>query len=200
MENNLDHLIQKSSIHFTPQSQFHMLRHFESVDNATTQLLLNNGYTQNQIHQELSLTGSKFFSHFANDINELLEKILLHPYQKSTGINGNHIIESTLPIDEYPNGIGTKAVVSLEEISSAQQAQIFKEKNRNYSLAHLLVDSLPVTNQCTLILKPIPEGYAFITAFSGESAMPIPDYKMSKSQFDACKAYWDRHIFLKKII
>ena len=187
-------------IQFTPQSQFHMLRHFESVDDATIQLLLNNGYTQNQIQQELSLTGSKFYSHFAKDIKELLEKILQHPYQKSTGINGNHIIESVLPIDEYPNGIGTKAVVSLAEISSQQQSQIFKEKNRNYSLAHLLVDSLPVTNQCTLILKPISEGYAFVTAFSGESALPIPDFKMSKSQFDACKAYWDGHVFLKKII
>ena len=193
-------MIELQSIKFTPQSQFHMLRHFESVDDATLQLLLNNGYTQNQIQQELSLPGSKFFSHFAHDINELLEKILQHPYQKSTGINGNHIIESVLPIGEYPNGIGTKAVVSIDDISSAQKAQIFKEKNRNYSLAHLLVDSLPVTNQCTLILKPIPEGYAFITAFSGESAMPIPEFKMSKSQFDACKAFWDEHVFLKKII
>ncbi|MCX6294149.1 MAG: hypothetical protein NT127_07640 [Sphingobacteriales bacterium] len=192
-------MIEIQSIKYTPQSQFHMLRHFESVDDATIQLLLNNGYTQNQIQQELSLTGSKFFSHFANDINELLEKILQHPYQKSTGINGNHIIELVLPIGEYPNGIGTKAVVSLAEISSSQKAQIFKEKNRNYELAHLLVDTLPVTNQCTLILKPIPEGYAFITAFSGESAMPIPDYKMSKSQFDACKTFWDEHVFLKKI-
>ena len=193
-------MIEIQSIKYTPQSQFHMLRHFESVDDITTQLLLNNGYTQNQIQQELSLPGSKFFSHFAKDINELLEKILKHPYQKSTGINCNHIIESTLPIDEYPNGIGTKAVVSIDDISSSQQSQIFKEKNRNYSLAHLLVDSLPVTNQCTLILKPISEGFAFITAFSGESAMPIPDYKMSKSQFDACKAYWDGHVFLKKIV
>lgn len=191
-------MIQIENIHFTPQSQFHMLRHFESVDAATTQILLNNGYTQNQIQQELFLPGSKFFSHFAHDINELLEKILQHPYQKSTGINGNHIIESVLPIGEYPNGIGTKAVVSIEDISSLQQSQIFKEKNRNFALAHLLVDSLPVTNQCILILKPIPEGYAFITVFSGESALPIPDYKMSKTQFDACKAYWDGHVFLKK--
>jgi hypothetical protein len=175
-----------------------MLRHFESVDDAILQQLLNNGYTQNQIHQELSLTGSKFFSHFAKDINELLEKILQHPYQKSTGINGNHIIESTLPIDEYPNGIGTKAVLSIDDISSAQQSQIFHEKNRNYKLAHLLVDTLPITNQCTLILKPISEGYAFITAFSGESAMPIPEFKMSKKQFETCKAYWDGHVFLKK--
>jgi len=175
-----------------------MLRHFESVDDATLQLLLNNRYSQNQIQQELSLPGSKFFSHFANDITELLVKILQQHYKKSIGINGNHIIESILSIDEYPNGIGTKGIISIDEISPEQRTQIFYQKNRNFALAHLLVDSLPITNQCTLILKPIPEGYAFITAFSGESAMPIPDYKMSKKQFETCKAYWDGYVFLKK--
>ena len=193
-------MTQIEKVSFTPQSQFHMLRHFESVDDAILHMLLDNGYTQNQIQQELSLTGSKFFSQFANDIKELLEKVLLYPYTKSTGINGNHIIEISIPHNEYPNGIGSKGVVSINEISSEQKPQIFYEKNRNFPLAHLLVDTLPVTNNCTLILKPIPEGYAFISAFSGESAMPIPDFKMPKSQFDACKAYWDRHVFLKKII
>jgi len=176
-----------------------MLRHFESLDDAIFQLLLNNGYTQNQIQQELALPGSKFFSHFANDIKELLEKVLQYPYTKSTGINGNHIIEISIPQDECPKGIGTKGVVSIDEISSEQKTQIFYEKNRNFPLAHLLVDTLPVTNQCTLILKPVPKGYAFISAFSGESAMPIPDYKMSKAQLEVCKAYWDGHVFLKKI-
>jgi hypothetical protein len=192
-------MIDINVIKFNLQSEFHMLRHFESVDDITLMQLIDNGYTQNQIQEELLLPGSKFFSHFANDIKELLEKVLQHPYKKSTGINGNHIIEYDLPIADFPNGIGTKAVVSLDEISKEQQVQIFYEKNRNFSLAHLLVHELPFTNQCTLILKPISEGHSFISAFSGESAMPIPDYKMTNAQFDACKAYWDRHVFLKTI-
>ncbi len=191
-------MIYISSIQFNIQSEFHMLRHFETIDKATQEELLSNGYALSQIQQELSLTGSKFFSHFANDIKELLEKVLQHPYQKTTGINGNHIIESGLPKTEYPNGIGTKAVVTLDEITKDQHAQIFYEKNRGFPLAHLLVDNLPITNHFTLILKSIPEGYAFITAFSGESAMPIPDYKMTNAQFEACKKYWELHLFLKK--
>jgi hypothetical protein len=175
-----------------------MLRHFDFADDYLQKKLFDNGYTEDQIHQELSLTGSKFFSGFAIDIQELLEKILQHPYKSSIGINGNHIIASEFSLAEYPNGIGTKAVVSLDEISKEKQAQIFYEKNRDFPLAHLLVDELPVTNQCTLILKPVPEGYAFISAFSGESAMQIPDYKMANAQFDACKLYWDSHVFLKK--
>jgi hypothetical protein len=177
-----------------------MLRHFESVDDATLQQLLHIGHTQNQIQQELSLPGSKFFPHFANNINELLEKVLQYPNTKSIGINGNHIIETLIPQNEYPNGIGSKGVVSIDEISSDQQTQIFFEKNRNFPLAHLLVDELPITNQCTLILRPNTEGYTFISAFSGASATPIPDYKMTNAQFDSCKSFWDQHIFLKKRI
>ncbi len=191
-------MINISSIHFTLQSEFHMLRHFETINDFTQKKLLSNGYSLSQIQQELSLPGSKFFTHFANDINELLEKVLQHPYKKSTGINGNHIIESELPLSEYPKGIGTKAVLSLDEISKEQQAQIFYEKNRNFSLAHLVVDDLPVTNLFNMILKPIPEGYVFISAFSGKSAMPIPDYKMTNKQFDTCKLFWNQHVFLKK--
>ena len=174
-----------------------MLRHFQTADGVTQEKLLANGYSLSQIQQELSLPGSKFFTHFANDINELLEKVLQQPYQKSTGINGNHIIESEYSIVDYPNGIGTKGVVSLNAISKEQQAKIFYEKNRNFSLAHLLVEELPKSNQCTLILKPVPEGYTFVTAFSGESAMPIPDYKMTNAQFEACKLFWYKHVFLK---
>jgi hypothetical protein len=91
-------------------------------------------------------------------------------------------------------------VVPINEISADQKSQIFYEKNRNFPLSLLLVDVLPVTNQCTLILKPSVDGYVFISAFSGESAMPIPDYKMTKAQFDACKNFWDQHVFLKKRI
>ncbi len=191
-------MIEFHSIQYNLKSEFHMIRHFETIDDGMQEKFLSNGYGISQIQQELSLTGSKFFSHFANDIKELLEKVLHYPYRKSTGINGNHIIESEMPTTEFPNGIGTKGVVSLDEISSDQQTQIFYDKNRGFPLAHLLVDELPVTNQCTLILKPSVDGYFFISAFSGASAMPIPDYKMTNAQFDACKAFWDRHVFLKK--
>jgi len=175
-----------------------MLRHFEELDENLHMRLLNHGYTQGQIQETLSLPGSTFFSYFANDIKELLEKVLAYPYKKSTSINGTHIIETTIPFEAFPSGIGTKGVVSLNEISKEKQAQIFYEKNRNFLLAHLMIDELPVTNNCNIVLRPSSAGYNFITAFSGLSAMPIPDYKMTKAQFDACKSYWDNHVFLKK--
>ena len=175
-----------------------MLRHFEKLDENVHQRLLKQGYTDHQIEKEKSLVGSKFFTHFANDIKELLEKTLQHPHKKTTGINGTHIIETTIPFEAFPSGIGTKAVVALNEISKEKQAQIFYEKNRNVMLAHLMLEALPVTNICTIILRPSAAGYSFISAFSGESAMPIPDFKMTKAQFDACKSYWDSHVFLKK--
>lgn len=190
-------MIDIHSIQYNLQSEFHMLRHFEKADDEILKNLLLEGYSLKDIQNELALPGSKFFSHFANDISELIEKIAPHIIQKSVGINGNHIIESDIPIEQFPNGIGTKAVVALKDVTPELRSKIYFEKNRNYSLSHLLVDQLPVTNRCTLILKPVTDGYIFISAFSGESAMPIPKDDMSTEIFNACTAYWNEHVFLK---
>lgn len=190
-------MIEIDSIQYNLQSEFHMLRHFEKAENEILRNLFLEGYSIQEIQNELSLPGSKFFSHFANDISELIEKIVPHIIQKSVGINGNHIIESDIPLEQFPNGIGTKAVVALKDITPEFQSKIFFEKNRNYSLSHFLVDKLPITNRCTLILKPVTDGYIFISAFSGESAMPIPKNDMPTEIFNACAAYWSEHVFLK---
>ena len=190
-------MIEIDTIQFNIQSEFHMLRHFEKVDDGVLKKFFLEGYSLKNIQNELALPGSKFFSHFANDISELVEKIAPHIVQKSVGINGNHIIEFDIPIELFPNGIGTKAVVALKDVTPELRSKIYFEKNRNYSLSHLLVDQLPVTNRCTLILKPVTDGYIFISAFSGESAMPIPKDNMSMEIFNACATYWSDHVFLK---
>ena len=190
-------MIHLSSIQFNIQSEFHMLRHFEMLDDTLQQKLLENNFTPLQLQQELSLSGSRFFSFFATDITQLLNRILHQPYKQSIGLNGNLIIESTFSEKEYPNGIGTKAVIPLNHIASTEQKSIFYENNRNYPIAHLLVNDLLITQDCTLILKPITNGYLFISAFPGEQAMPIPNEKMNVELFDECKDYWSKHIFLK---
>lgn len=190
-------MIEIQSIQYNLQSEFHMLRHFENADDEVLKKFLLEGYLIQEIQNELSLPGSKFFSHFANDISELIEKIIPYIFRKSVGINGNHIIESNIPFDLFPDGIGTKAVLALKDVSPELKSKIYFEKNRNYSLSHLLVDQLPVTNQCTLILKPDNDGYIFISAFPGESAMPIPKDDMPAEIFNACTAYWNEHVFLK---
>ena len=190
-------MIDLSSIQFNIQSEFHMLRHFEILDDNLQQKLLENNFTPLQLQEELSLSGSRFFSFFATDIPQLLYKILQQPYKQSVGLNGNLIIESNFNKEQCPNGIGSKAVIPLNLLSTTEQQNIYYENNRNYPIAHFLVNHLPSTQDCTLILKPITNGYLFISAFPGEQAMPIPSENMKIELFEACKDYWSKHIFLK---
>jgi hypothetical protein len=64
---------------------------------------------------------------------------------------------------------------------------------------HLKVDQLPPTNTFVLILKPDGDTYRFITAFPGDEGMPLPYETLPEDLRKACKAYWDKHVFLDKI-
>ena len=57
-------------------------------------------------------------------------------------------------------------------------------------------DVIPSSHEYTIILKPIESSLIFITAFPGPPAMPLPDFKMERSLFEACELYWNQHVFL----
>ena len=62
------------AIQYNLQSAFHMLRHFETATPEINSTLINKGYSQKDIDNELSLVGSKFNEAFATDISGLLER------------------------------------------------------------------------------------------------------------------------------
>ena len=179
-------------------SQYHMLRHFESSSNELIKELINLGYTTKQIERELREPGSRFSRSFATDIPTLLEMVFINGFSTQIGSNGNIILNGSVIEKDYVSGIGTKSVVSVKDLGDLERIRIFIKKNRGVDLLHLEVDVLPSTLEFTIILKKVSSGYVFITAFPGEPAMPLPDIKMENSLFDQCRRYWDDHVFLVK--
>jgi hypothetical protein len=184
-------------VKFGINNEFHMLRHFQDLDESLKNRLIEAGYTQTQINQELELPGSVFFSSFAKDIRGLIARLSSHPYSETFSINGNLQFDYLIDQHEFPNGIGNLGVVSINEIPENRSHDIYFEENRDYKLAHCLVNSLPVTNRCTMILKPNKEGFQFISAFTGPPAMPIPKKDMPLEVFQRCDEFWKNHVFLK---
>ena len=192
-------MIDISTIKFNLQSEFHMLRHFESADEKMLELLLKEGYKIAEIKKELSLPGSKFHSDFANDIGELIVRFEQYSYSETIGVNGNLILQSSIIKSEFPNGIGTHAVIPIQDITDKERKNVYTQKNREMELLHYNVKLLPSTNECTLILKPIKNGYLFISSFPGPAAMPIPSTSMDLELYSKCRKFWDNHVFLEKI-
>ncbi len=190
-------MIDISFIKFNLQSEFHMLRHFEKVNTLIYENLIREGYTQKEIDEELLMVGSKFNSTFATDISSLLKRFIQNPTKETIGSNGNFVVECQVSESDFPDGIGTKAVIPIEEISEENRSSLYLKKNRDWEMLHLKVDVLPSTQFCTLILKPLKSGYLFISAFPGQAALPIPSVKMDIVMFNSCKEFWDNHVFLE---
>jgi len=185
-------------INYGIESEFHMLRHFESPSVELTQKLIDSGYSRIQMEAELNEPGSRFWRSFATDILSLLHQIFFNGFSTQIGSNGNIILNGMVKSADYSGGIGTKSVISIEDIEDQNRSRIFFKKNRGIDLLHLEVEILPTTIEFTIILRKTSNNYIFITAFPGEPSMPLPTYDMSNDLRKQCQDYWATHVFLVK--
>ena len=184
--------MEKNQVNIPIEAEFHMLRHFEqcsaqSLDRIRVQ------YSQEQIDSEMAQAGSRFYHSYATDIPSILDHVFARVFNQKTGNNGNVIL--SLQTDTQ---VGENGVAEIDTLTQDQKDKIKFQNNRGLDLMHLQVDQLPPTNAYVLILKPIENGYNFITAFPGDEGMPLPYETLPEDLRKACKAYWDKHVFLDK--
>lgn len=177
-------------------TEFHMLRHFSVVDEGMLASIRDKGHSDREIEVMLKAPGSRFHADFSKSIDGLIEVLFSRPYLCSKGISGNLELQWIFSGVEYPSGVGIRSVESLVTLTKKEREACYIIKNRGMDLMHLDVEALPVTWDCTLVLKPLKAGYLFITSFPGTPALPLPHSGMEPEAQDVCKAYWDRHVFL----
>ena len=173
-----------------------MLRHFEGMDERLQTSLLKAGYVEKAFKEALGLPGSRFFANFALDIPGLLNQICHYPFVQLETEDRNIQLNGHVPPADFPDGIGTRAVVPVDDLSASERAGIFLRKNRGLDLLHLQVDKIPPTWEFTLVLRPTQQGHVFITAFPGSPAMPLPQHRFSRKKQEQYRAFWDAHVFL----
>jgi hypothetical protein len=188
--------LEPTKIKYRIDNAFHMLRHFEGVDEQLQSNLLRAGHVEKTIQAALTLPGSRFFSEFALDIPGLLNRVFHYPFMILETGDRNIQLNGKVPPTDFPNGIGTRAVMPVDELSASQRAGIFLQKNRGLDLLHLQVDKIPPTWEFTMVLRPTQQGHVFITAFPGPPALPLTQHRFSRKRQQECKAFWDAHVFL----
>jgi len=139
---------------YNDHSLFHMLRHFVQINDSAKSCLLERGYRIKAIEENLKMIGSKFHPPFATDIKTLIANCegmiptqikLRDKYEEYTFLFNK---------ENYPKGIGSKALVSLEQAKGFTDATIVVKENRGVLLNHLQVESIPNEWQMTMIVKP----------------------------------------------
>jgi len=188
--------LESTKIKYRIDNAFHMLRHFEGMDEHLQSSLLRAGHVEKTIQSALTLPGSRFFSNFALDIPSLLKRAFHYPFVLLETGDRTIQMNGQVPPTDFPNGIGTKAVVHVDELSATERAGIFLKKNRGLDLLHLQVNKIPPTWEFTLVLRPTQQGHVFITAFPGPPALPLPQHRLSRKRQEECRAFWDAHVFL----
>jgi len=129
--------LEPTNIKYRIDNAFHMLRHFEGMDEQLQANLLRAGHVEKNIQAELTLPGSRFFANFASDIPGLLNRICLYPFVILETGDRNIQLNGQVSSADFPKGIGTKAVLHVDELSASQRAAIFLRKNRGLDLLHL---------------------------------------------------------------
>jgi hypothetical protein len=188
--------LEPTNIKYRIDNAFHMLRHFEGMDEQLQANLLRAGHVEKNIQAALTLPGSRFFANFALDISGLLNRIGQYPFVLLETEDRNIQLNGQVPPADFPNGIGSRAVVPVDELSASQRAGIFLRKNRGLDLLHLHVDKIPPTWEFTLVLRPTQQGHVFITAFPGPPALPLPQHRFSRKKQEEYRAFWEAHVFL----
>ena len=186
-------------ISYNDGTLFHLLRHFSIVNQNAIQCLIDRGYSEALIDENLQIPGSKFHNFFATDIKSLM--LQCDTIKEITSLRQDGYLHVSYEFEslKFPKGIGTLGVISLEALKSLTSSQPVLKKNRGHLLLHAIVSKLPTTNMLTLVLKEQQSSNFLITAFPGPAALPLPSTKYSAEFNETCKLFWEQQVFLSLI-
>ncbi|MCX6205802.1 MAG: hypothetical protein NTZ19_06090 [Bacteroidetes bacterium] len=187
-----------SRISYNDHTLFHMLRHFECINENARNCLLERGYTNAAIDANLAIPGSKFHKDFATDIKSLLAQCIGKEFKQ---VNGQQkYLEFVLKFETDPirKGVGTLGLCNKKDLNDLKATSLYQKMNRNQSLWHATVREMPTTVMLTIIIKRQVVADFLITSFPGLPTVPLPNKKMNKSLLELAKNYWNEKVFLEE--
>jgi hypothetical protein len=184
-------------IAYNDHTLFHMLRHFERINDGAIDWLIKRGYGHQTMEAALQMPGSKFHAAFAQDLKMLEQQLTLGQYLIQETIGKYLYVQLYFEPSVFPNGIGTIGVVPKSDLTKLGARSLGKKENRGVCLQHAIVDQFPPSWEISLILKPQKNYHLLITAFPGTKAFPVPNSKMTDMVFQACTQFWENHVFLE---
>ncbi len=185
---------------YNDHTLFHMLRHFEYVNELARECLKDRGYSMGVIDENLAIPGSKFHETFANDIKSLVEQLKLGKAIQILERKKYREIIIDFNQTEFTNGIGTLGVCNQNELNALNASEPKLKMNRGIQLWHATISKMPTINQLTLVVKKQSTSWFLITAFPGLPALPLPQKNMNPIDLELSKQYWADKVFLEKQI
>lgn len=188
-----------NQLSYNDHTLFHMLRHFEYVNEQARICLNDRGYSMESIDENLAMPGSKFHSSFATDIKSLVAQLKIGKQIQIQERKKYQEIVLSFEKFNLADGIGSVGICFRNELDTLYAKQPVLKFNRGVQLWHSLVSKLPNTYEMTVVLKKQKNSYFLITAFPGLPALPIPHKKMNLVELELSKEFWEDKVFLEKV-
>lgn len=186
---------------FDEEGQYHVLKHFTSIDkDCLEKFLRNTQYSRDDLQKRMQKFGSKFQKEFLSnpmEAVELLEKekdFVQHYRMKS-----RDRIELQLVYDmaRYPEGIGYDTLVRKSATSDLQDIQV--RIRHGFPIEYTTGNPRP-TWEMHYIFNRIEGVWRLLTVFPGKYAPPFPDHeKQGEEEYALYAAFWKEHVFLVNV-
>ena len=188
-----------SKIKFEPERQFHVLKHFVSIEeNYRKELVLTGVYTGADIDKRLVMTGSKFLPGFADTPPGVMKKIRSDRGFKMVSIrkdNDRMEVEILFPGSEYPGGIGLDCLLSFDQVKNRRK--MYRMENDHFPLWCIKGSPVPTWTLNLVLFKTGGELHVS-TCFPGKYAPPLPDKEEQSGElYRECVAFWENHVFIE---
>lgn len=187
-------------IRFDLETQFHILKHFATVDNLYMQLLINQtSYNEANILKQFDEVGSKFHFNFAKNPANLIATLIKEIKIKNIQFewqNNRCELHIEYSLTEFPYGIGVDCLFPINELSEIEKKQINKI-NRSGVLVNVLQKKPLSTLKINLILIKIDNEIKVISVFPGIYAPVLPNIiTQNEAQYSNSIQFWDNYVFL----
>ena len=175
---------------------FHLLRHFESIDDNCLDKLIQNGYTKKNIVDGLKSSGSLFLPSFCSSpcqLSEIFSK--LKPITTKLQENGFYVINFL-----FKKNIGTNGLIAIDELSKKDHKRIFFQNRDGIKIKVIKDITAPLTNEAHIIAKKESNNdvYDIITSFPGTLSPPFPKYITNEEEKAVSEDFWEKHVLIEQ--
>lgn len=186
------HIKDYEKIEFPISAQFHVLLHFNSVDDKYRELLLKNGITNEQIEQKLAEDRSKFDEDFATNPVKLWQK-LGELIDENNYYSINKADKKVIIFNVRDEIVGLDNLYLLP--ISADSVSL---EDSNHEVKIIKIHGTPVeTNQVNCVLRPVKDSYELVTMFPGVYAPPFPNSKNQNTEdYSESTLFWKTHAII----
>ncbi len=179
----------ETEIKCPPETLFHCLTHFEKVDDASRTAMLDAGYTDVQIRDQLNRPGSKFHAFFAQSPMQVLDRLKMECPDRLSDMPEPDASGKVRLSFDLGYEIGTDGVIAMDALAEEELSTMREEERNGCMIRKVSVSRIVPTNECQVILGKEEDEYSIITVFPGVMAPPLP----RNGEPDL---FWDSHCFI----